>query len=432
MRKWKRYFCLLAWMVAAGVSAQVPADSLLLELETCQRLAQDNYPLVRRYDLIEQARAYDLSHAAKGYLPQLSLSGKATYQSETTELPFDIPGIGHIGLPKDQYQVGIEVQQTVWDGGQIRARKRQTEAASEVDAEKQRVDMYAVRERINQLFFGILLLDEQLRQNDILQDDLKRTYDKVVAYMAHGVANQSDVDAVRVEELNASQQRVSLEVSRRAYIQMLGAFIGRNLPEDVSLRKPVPEQEDEQSVAALPGIARPEVGWLAAQERQIDVQESALKTGYLPRLGVFVQGAYGNPGLNMLKDDFSAWFMAGIRLTWNFGSLYTLKDDRRLLDVKRREVEVSRDAFLFNTRLEAIRQDAQVHGLRRQMADDEEIIRLRGNILRTAEAKVKNGTMSVTDLLTEINRESGARLAKALHEVQWLMEIWQRKHVLND
>ena len=317
-------------MVAAGVSAQVPADSLLLELETCQRLAQDNYPLVRRYDLIEQARAYDLSHAAKGYLPQLSLSGKATYQSETTELPFDIPGIGHIGLPKDQYQVGIEVQQTVWDGGQIRARKRQTEAASEVDAEKQRVDMYAVRERINQLFFGILLLDEQLRQNDILQDDLKRTYDKVVAYMAHGVANQSDVDAVRVEELNASQQRVSLEVSRRAYIQMLGAFIGQNLPEDVSLRKPVPEQEDEQSVAALPGIARPEVGWLAAQERQIDVQESALKTGYLPRLGVFVQGAYGNPGLNMLKDDFSAWFMAGIRLTWNFGSLYTLKDDRRL------------------------------------------------------------------------------------------------------
>lgn len=419
-------------MVAAGVSAQVPADSLLLELETCQRLAQDNYPLVRRYDLIEQARAYDLSHAAKGYLPQLSLSGKATYQSETTELPFDIPGIGHIGLPKDQYQVGIEVQQTVWDGGQIRARKRQTEAASEVDAEKQRVDMYAVRERINQLFFGILLLDEQLRQNDILQDDLKRTYDKVVAYMAHGVANQSDVDAVRVEELNASQQRVSLEVSRRAYIQMLGAFIGRNLPEDVSLRKPVPEQEDEQSVAALPGIARPEVGWLAAQERQIDVQESALKTGYLPRLGVFVQGAYGNPGLNMLKDDFSAWFMAGIRLAWNFGSLYTLKNDRRLLDVKRREVEVSRDAFLFNTRLEAIRQDAQVHGLRRQMADDEEIIRLRGNIRRTAEAKVKNGTMSVTDLLTEINRESGARLAKALHEVQWLMEIWQRKHVLND
>lgn len=429
--KWKRFFGLLLWSMTFSLSAQVPADSVWLTLEDCQRMAQDNYPLVRRYGLIEQARTYDLANAAKGYLPQVSLSGKATYQSETTELPFDIPGIGHIGLPKDQYQVAVEVQQTLWDGGLIRSRKRQTAAASAVDTERQQVDMYAVIERINQLFFGVLMLDEQLCQNGLLQDDLQLTYDKVSAYISNGVANQSDLDAVRVELLNVRQQRVELEASRMAYIQMLGAFIGKELSEGVSLKRPVLSAVDEWGKGLLPEVARPELRWFAAQSRQLDVQESTLKTGYLPRLGVFIQGAYGNPGLNMLKDNFGAWYMAGIRLSWNFGSLYTLKNDRRNLSVRRKTVEMSRDVFLFNTHLEAIQHDAQVAYLRKQMSDDDEIIRLRGNIRRATEAKVKNGTESVTDLLAEINRENLARRTKVQHEVQLLMTIWNLKHVLN-
>ncbi len=423
--------CLLLW--AACLAAQQPArnDSTVMTLEACQQLAQENYPLARRYDLIGQARNYDLANAGKGYLPQITLSGKATYQSETTGLPFDLPETGRISLPKDQYQVAVEVQQTLWDGGNIRSRKRLTEAASEVEMERQRADMYAVSERIDQLYFGILLLDEQLRQNALLQDDLQRTYRKIAAYKDNGIANQSDLDAVSVEQLNARQQRVELEASRNAYLLMLAAFVGRPLPPATILEKPAADAPGRWGQGVLPDNHRPELNWYDAQSRQLDMQESALKTGYMPRFGLFIQGAYGNPGLNLLNDDFSAWYMAGVRLSWNFGSLYTLKNDRRALENRRRQVATARDVFLFNTGLDATRQDSKVLALRRQMADDDEIIRLRGNIRRAAEAKVANGTLDVTDLLAEITRESLARCAKAQHEVQLLLTQYQLKHMLN-
>lgn len=399
-----------------------------LTLEECQRQAQANYPLVRQYGLIEKAREYDLSNAGKGYLPQISLSGKATYQSDITKLPVEIPGIDVKTAPKDQYQVMIELQQTLWDGGDIRSRKRLTRAASEVDIEKQNVDMYALNDRVNQLFFGILLLDEQLKQSQLLLDDLGRTHKQVSNYMANGIASQSDLDAVSVERLNTKQHRVALETSRQAYLNMLSAFIGKEVSSETTLIKPI--LEDAGSAEA--GLNnRPELRWFDAQGEQLRVQEATLNTRLMPRFGLFVQGAYGNPGLNMLRDEFDTYYMAGVRMSWNFGSLYTLKDDRRKIDNTRRKIETGRDVFLFNTGLEVALHDANVVSMRRQMADDEEIIRLRENIRRAAEAKVENGTLTVTDMLREITNESLARQTKALHEVQLLMNIWELRYTLN-
>lgn len=398
-----------------------------LTLEECQRRAQDNYPLVRQYGLIEKARGYDLSNAGKGYLPQFSLSGKATYQSDITRLPVEIPNLDIKTASKDQYQVMLEVQQTLWDGGDIRSRKRLTRAALEVELEKQHVDMYALTDRVNQLFFGILLLDEQLKQNSLLQEDLGRTHKQVADYIANGIATLSDLDAVSVEQLNTRQHRVELETTRRAYLSMLAAFTGKDLSSETVLLKPAAEENIDRQMNN-----RPELRWYDAQGEQLHQQEAALNTRLMPRFGLFVQGAYGNPGLNMLKDEFNAYYMAGVRMSWNFGSLYTLKNDRRRIDNTRQQIETGRDVFLFNIRLQATQQDAGIVSMRRQMVDDDEIIRLRGNIRRAAEAKVQNGTMTVTDMLREITNESMARQTKALHEVQLLMNIWQLKYTLNN
>lgn len=400
-----------------------------LTLDECRRSAQENYPLVRRYGLIEKAREYDLSNAGKGYLPQFSLSGKATYQSDITKLPVEIPGVDVRTAPKDQYQVMLELQQTIWDGGDIRTRKRLTHAASDVELEQQNVDMYALNDRVNQIFFGILLLDEQLKQNGLLQDDLQRTHKQVSDYIANGIASQSDLDAVSVELLNTRQHRIELETSRRAYINMLSSFIGKEISNGTFLQKPALE-EMESAGAGVNN--RPELRLFDARNEQLRVQEATLNTRLMPRFGLFVQGAYGNPGLNMLKDEFNAYYMAGVRMVWNFGSLYTLKNDRRRIDNSRQEIETGRDVFLFNTRLQETGQHANIVSMRRQMADDDEIIRLRENIRRAAEAKVENGTLTVTDMLREITNENLARQTKALHEVQLLMNLCQLKYTLNN
>ena len=398
-----------------------------LTLEGCQHSAQTNYPLVRQYGLIEKAREYNLENAGKGYLPQFTISGKATCQSDVTKLPVDVPGIDIKSMPKDQYQVMLEVSQNIWDGGDIRSKKQLTRATSEIDRGKQEVDMYALNDRVNQLYFGILLLDEQLKQNQLLQEDLGRTHQLVSNYMANGIANQSDLDAVSVEILNTKQKRIELESSRQAYLSMLSIFIGKEIASGTTLEKPTDTFESTSLVNN-----RPELRWFDAQGGQLNVQESSLKTRFRPRFALFVQGAYGNPGLNMLKDDFSAYYVAGVRMSWNFGSLYTLRNDRRLIDNNRRKLETSRDVFLFNTNLESTQQSSAIQSMRRQMVDDDEIIRLRVNIRKAAEAKVENGTLTVTDMLREITAENLARQTKVLHEVQLLMNIWNLKYTLNN
>lgn len=396
-----------------------------ITLESCQQQARENYPLVRQYELLQLAEKYTLSNVAKGNLPQISLSGKISYQSEATTFPFEIPGLGIKGLPKDQYQALVEIKQNVWDGGKIRHQKAQVKAVTEENARQLDTSMYALEERVNQVFFGILLLDEQRTQNKLLEEELVRNLKTVEAYRMNGTANDADVDAVQVEILQTKQQRIQLENNRTAYLRMLSLLTGKEFPAQAQLIRPEPVATTSS------GFNRPELRWYEAQEQTVAIQRKGLQSGYLPSFSLFAQGAYGNPGLDILKDKFRAYYLVGARFTWNFGSLYTLKNDRKKLDNQLQKIQNERDSFLFHTQLQVAEEDGTIQSLRQQMKKDEEIIRLRENIRRSAQAKVANGTLSVSDMLKEITAENLARQAKAVHEVQLLMHLHQRKHLTN-
>jgi Outer membrane protein len=399
-----------------------------LSVDDCYKKAQTNYPQVKQYGLIEQSKEFNLSNANKGYLPQVSFSAKATYQSAVTKLPITLPNVSIEGLNKDQYQSVVEVNQSVWDGGVIRNQKKITEASSAVDKQKLDVDMYAINDRVNQLFFGILLLDEQIKQNLLLQDELKRNYNQISAYITNGIANQADLDAVKVNQLSTAQHKVELEATRKAYTEMLSAMIGEEIKEGTSLVKPSFAEE----ISLSSTINRPELRLFEVQSNLFETQKSMVDAKNLPKLGVFVQGGYGNPGLNMLKNEFSPYYVAGARLTWNFGSLYTKKNDKKLLDNSLQNVAVQKETFLFNTNLKMTQQSNEIDKIKQLMRDDDEIIRLRTNIKKASEVKVEHGTLSVTDLLRDINSEDQAKQSKVLHEIQLLISIYNYKNSTNN
>jgi len=399
-----------------------------LFIEDCYKKAQANYPQVKQYGLIEQTKEFNLSNANKGYLPQVSLSAKATYQSAVTKLPITLPNVTIEGLNKDQYQSVVEVNQSVWDGGVIRNQKKITEASSAVDKQKLDVDMYAINDRVNQLFFGILLLDEQIKQNMLLQNELKRNYNQVSSYVTNGIANQADLDAVKVNQLSTAQRKVELEATRKAYMEMLAAMIGESIKENDHLIKP----STAESSSLQTTINRPELQLFEAQSNLFENQKSMIDAKNMPKLGVFVQGGYGNPGLNMLKNEFSPYYVAGARLTWNFGSLYTKKNDKKLLDNNQQNIAVQKETFLFNTNLKMTQQSNEIDKIKQLMRDDDEIIRLRTNIKKASEVKVEHGTLSVTDLLRDINSEDQAKQSKVLHEIQLLISIYNYKNSTNN
>lgn len=410
------------------VALPIAALGQSITLDECQTKAKANYPLVKQYDLIEQTAQYNISNANKGYLPQLTLSAKGTYQSQVTKLPITIPNVTIPGLSKDQYQAVVEANQVIWDGGAISAQKKITNANAEVEKQKLEVDLYALNERINQLYFGILLLKEQLRQNDILQNELQTNYNRVASYKQNGVANQSDLDALKVEQINAQQRGTELHSTQKSYFIMLSALTGLTIDTKTELIKP------EINLASLNTTVnhRPEIGLFDAQNKLFESQKELLNAGNRPKIGAFVQGGYGKPGLNMLTNAFSDFYIGGIRLSWNLSGFYTQKNNLNKIEVSKKAMDVQKETFLFNSDLKTKQQQTEIEKLKSTLANDDEIIRLRGNIKKSATTKVDNGTLTITDLIREINAEDQAKQLKSLHEIQLIMNVYQLKNNINN
>ncbi|PXV67372.1 outer membrane protein TolC [Dysgonomonas alginatilytica] len=400
--------------------------SAQLTIEACQEKAKQNYPLIKRYGLIEKTKEYNLSNAGKGYLPQFSMSAKATYQSDVPHLPISVPGVNIRPLSQDQYGVTLDVNQSIWDGGVISSKKEMAKTASEVAAKQLEVNLYTINDRVNQLYFGILLFDAKIKQNQLLQEELERNFNLISSYIENGVANQSDLDAIKVEQLKTIQTQTQLASNRKAFIDMLSVLIGESINENTVLEKPNSENQLLSSQ-----IGRPELHLFDAQYNDLETQKKQIKAGYMPKLGLFATGGYGRPGLNMLEDKFAAYYIAGVRLSWNFGGLYTEKNDHKLIEANQSSLAAEKETFLFNTNLEVTQEQSEVKRNRDLLKYDDDIITLRNNVKKSAEVKVANGTLTVTDLMREVNAEDLAKQDKIQHEIELLLSIYNLKYTTN-
>ena len=412
----------------------LPAMAQAQTLEECQRAAKQNYPLIRQYGLIEKTTSLNVANIQKGWLPQVTASAQATLQTDVTAFPdklqtvFQQTGITMDGLKKDQYRVGIDVQQTVYDAVNIKSQKEIARRQGELQSRQNEVTMYNVRKSVNEMYFSLLLVDEQIRLNADLQTVLEGNEKKLAAMLKGGTASESDWQNVKAERLNVVQKMTGLQSQRTALARMLSIFCGIEVN---GLVKPEMPENMNPSINL-----RPELKALDAQLRLTDAQERALDAAMMPRLGVFAQGYYGYPGYNMFEDMMSHKFswngMIGARLTWNIGALYTRKNDKAKLQVQRETTEVNRERFLFDNNLEQIEQNENISRYRQMMTDDEEIISLRSSIRKAAESKLAHGIIDVNDLVREINSENKARVEQCIHEIEMLKEIYDLKITIGE
>ncbi|NLC50458.1 MAG: TolC family protein [Bacteroidales bacterium] len=413
------FFAMLL-IVVMGLKAQ------LVTLDECQTMARENYPAIARFSIIEQSKNYTLANANRAYLPQLSLEGKATYQSDVITIPLDMPGL-EIPVPdKDQYQIVAQANQIIWDGGKIAAKKEMIRAGAIAEEKQLETEIYALRERVNGLYFGILLMQEQLRLQVVLEDELQRNHNRVKSYVENGIANEADLSSVKIEQLKAKQQRIEMESAQQAYLQMLSTLVGAELNMDTEFAKPL-----ISSVNSLVTINRPELELFSAQQATIDAQTTDLKSSIMPVIGAFAQGGYGKPGLNMLQNEFDAFFLGGVKLSWNIGNLYTYKNNVKINELKKLSIDTQRNTFNYNLDMQISEQQNEIERYRKTMQDDEEIIRLQQQIKDASEAKVENGAMTVSDMLKEVTALDMAKQAKLLHEVQHLNSIYKLKNTTN-
>lgn len=405
-----------------------------LTLDYCLERAEENYPLIHKYGLIEKTADINLSDINKGWLPRISVYAQGTAQNAVPAFPESMENllsqIGQEmkGLGKIQYKAGVDVTQTVWDGGASASRRKIERASAEASASSMAVGIYAVREQVINLYFGILLMEEQIAQTENTIVLLAANHRKLLSMLANGTAMQSDADMVEAQMLTMKQQLTQARSSVKGYRNMLALYIGEDTG-DSPLRRPAAEMPSDFSPA------RPELAMYEAQTRLNTAREEAMDATVRPRVGFFAQAYYGYPGMNyfesMVNRRLSFNILAGLRLSWDIDSFYTKKNSRRRLALASADIENDRELFLFNTRLHTSSQTEAIDGLKEVIKEDARIVRLRADVRKAAESQLANGIIDTTALLGKITDENQARITAACHELQLLQEIYQLKHTLN-
>lgn len=396
-------------------------------LDECIGWAYDNYPQIKEMSLIEMTKGIDLKNAAYAWLPHLNISGKATWQSEVVEMPMDIPGMD-INIPHDQYGLTAEFTQQIWDGGTSRSQRELAEAGAEVKKTQLETNLWSIRSRVQNVFLGIILIDKQLELNRLLRESLERSSEEVKSRMEAGVALPSDLDQVSVNILSCLQQRASLDADRKSYVKILGLLTGRDMT-DVELAVPQ-DAVNYVDDGARDFETRPEMAFYAAQLKQNEFQRRQLNTLISPKLNLSLQGGYGRPGMNMLSGDFSGYFVAGLKLQWNIGALYTRGLDKRRVNADAQKIDLTRKSFILNSSVEAEQKNNAILKARDVLEKDSEIIGLRQRIRASGENQYREGTIKMNDYLSMLDEEYKAKANESMHEVQLMMAVYDMKNTI--
>ena len=412
-------------MMATAIQAQT--------LEVCQLAAEKNYPIIKQYDLISQTTQLTIQNIMKGWLPQIAITAQATYQSDVASWSksmqgtFQQFGINMKGLSKDQYKIGIDLQQTIYDGGTISSMRSIARQEEKVQKAQVETNLYQVRKRVNEMYFALLLLNEQIKLNDDVKALLLSSEKKLASMLKGGTIATSDFENIRAERLSIEQQNESLKSQQQMLQHLLSTFCGIKVS---NVQKPAPFE------TTISMNKRPEMQLFDNQLQLSSIKEKALNTQIRPKLGIFAQGFYGYPGFNMFEDMMNRkWSLngiAGIKLSWNVGALYSLKNDKAKLRLQREMTENVREIFLFNNQLEGIQQNENIKRYHTMKQADDEIIMLRTNIRKAAESKLSHGIIDINNLLREINNENAAKIQQTIHDIEMLKEMYNLKYTNNE
>lgn len=395
-----------------------------LTLEECYDLAKQNYPLIKRHDLIAKTKEYNLKNAAKGWLPQIQIVGQATYQNDVIQFPIQLPNMTIEPLSKDQYKVYADVQQNIYDGGMIANQKKMATINAEIELQKTAVETDQLEMRINQIYFGILQTDEQLQQTELTKSDLSSGLKKAEAQLENGVIFRSNVDVLKAQIVNLEQKQLELQSTKKSFLQMLSLFINKNIDVNTTLVKP-------DKILIQDENKRAELKLFDLQKLGLEQQKANINSKNLPKLGAFFQGGYGKPGFNMLKNEFDVFYIGGLRLNIPISGFYTKKNDLALVETQQQEIEVQKENFLFNQQFQTIQNNSDLDKIQQLINKDDELIELRESIKKASLAQLENGVITTNDYLREVNELDRAKNQKIIHEIQYLLTQYNLKAQLN-
>ncbi|WP_343703928.1 TolC family protein [Chitinophaga sp.] len=402
---------LLLGLLATG---RLHAQEQRLTLDSAWHYAREYYPMLKQKQVVDEVTALQLRNIKTGYLPQVELGGKATYQSDVVSIPIKLPNVNIPTIPRDQYNVELMVKQTIWDGGVTAGQRELQLAQQKTEQQRVEVEMHKLRQQVMQVYFNALLWEENLAARQQMQAEVKQRMERLQAGVDNGTVLASQVDILKAELLKTEQQVYEAQTGKRAAIQVLALLTGKDIGEDVQLQLPAaqPEQSGE--------LQRPELQLYRYQADVLQQQGRLTGTRSMPRLSAFATGGYGRPGLNMLDNKFDFYYIGGLRLNWTLWNWRYNRTEKAILQQQERTVAAQSETFSLQTRSQLLQQSAEISNLSAALEKDKEIVSLRKSVRTVSAAQLDNGVMTVHDYLTDLHAETQAVIAEKTHHIQWV------------
>ncbi|MGB5497664.1 MAG: TolC family protein [Maribacter sp.] len=386
-----------------------------LTLDECFEMVTKNYPLVKQSDLLQDKSNLDIEAINKGKLPKLDINAQATYQSDVTSLPIQIPNATVEPPNNDQYRATLDISQSIYNGGLIDASAKVKEATTKVDQQQVEINLYGLKNKVNQLYLSVLLLQENKALLGAKEKQLQTRINEVKAAVKYGTLLPSAANALEVELLKIKQNYSELDYSKSNLIQRLSLLIGRELNIDVTL------QQTKVFITPPKEADRPELLLFELQKEQINFSTELLTKTNSPKISGFAQGGYGNPGLNMLDNSFKTYYMTGLRLNWNIFDWNKTKTEKLSLQINKEIINTQKETFELNNNLELIELQTEIDKFQELIVFDEAIISLRENMVKTAESQLKNGVITSSAFISEFTDLFEAKSNLNLHKTQLLL-----------
>ncbi len=387
------------------------AQKETLTLDSCIQMAKRNYPLIKQNNLITENEKNQLNSDTKNWLPKLSFISKATYQSEV---------ISFMGtsFPNDSYITALDLEQSVFEGGLNHQQKLLDKLNGESELQKNQVELYKLIDRINQLYSSVLLTRENIKTLSVYKEDITGKKGILSSSVKNGLSLQSNLDELEAEELKTEQSITEARDNMMALYQSLGMFINKTITDSTAL-----STQPILRTSAGEEINRPELKLFDTQKAMLDAKHKVNNRLALPHLTVSAEGAYGRPGPNFLNQDLRFFGQAAVNLKWNIGTLYTLNNEKQMITIGKKMVDVQKEVFVFNTKTTMNTQVAQLNSLKDMIDKDKLIIEKRHNITKTFSSQLENGSVTTTDYLIQLNAEMQAVLSQKVHEIKLMNAI---------
>ena len=408
------------WLPAALFSLFLPCtikaqDSITLDY--CYRQAEKNYPLRRQLDMMDNSNTLKIQNLNKSYLPQVNVNGNASLQSDVTKvaisLPKGLPALNMPTLSKDWYKLTLDLNEMIYDG-HVTHYQKQVEASNlSADRKGVEIELYKLKERVNQIYFSIILL----RQNEILlksnRERIEVKFKEVQSAILNGASLEMNGSLLQAEMVRIDQQLTETRMDRSASCQMLSELISAPVPENTALVLPK---------VTLPAMAfedkRLENELFDIQRSKVTLMQNMVTTKWNPKIFAYGQAGYGRPGLNMLDDEFKPWWVVGAKLTWNPWNWNQNKNEKQILAIQNDLLKTQQETFEKNLRISSQKDIGDVLKLTELLSQDDQIIALRAKITRAASSQLDNGVITASDYISRLNEETLSQLNREIHKIQ--------------